>query len=127
VNHKLHPSLDRASGQRWVQNQEVHTTNIHSSLEAEPYESVANEMVEADFSLSIFAGNNAFTNYKFSPLATRPTMLYRLLKKVYQSSRTCFSLSSKSSHSGRQSSSLSELFARARDESLPVNTAWVVN
>lgn len=54
-------------------------------------------------------------------------MLYRLLKKVYHSSSTFFSLSSKSSHSGRQSSTLRELFASARDESLPANTEWVVN
>ena len=53
---------------------------------------------------------------------TFPTMLYRLLKKVNHSSNTFFSLSSRSSHSGRQSSGLRDDWARAREASRPANT-----
>ena len=55
-------------------------------------------------------------------LRTCPIMLYRLLKKVNQSFSTCFSLSAKSSHSGRQSSTFRDDSARAREASLPANT-----
>jgi hypothetical protein len=53
---------------------------------------------------------------------TIPTMLYRLLKKVIQSSRTFLSLSSRSCHSGTQSSGFSDERARAREASLPAKT-----
>lgn len=49
-------------------------------------------------------------------------MLYRLLKKVYHSSSVCFSFSSKSYHSGTQSSGFSEDLARAREASFPTKT-----
>ena len=53
----------------------------------------------------------------------RPTTLYRLLKKVNQSSSTFFSLSGRSSHSVTQSSDLREDWARARLGSFPANTS----
>lgn len=49
-------------------------------------------------------------------------MLYRLLKKVYQSFRTFLCSGDRSYQSGRHSSSLREDCARARDASLPANT-----
>lgn len=58
----------------------------------------------------------------FSAPSTLPTMLYRLLKKVNQSSNVFFSLSSRSYHSGTQSSGFREDFARARETSLPAKT-----
>ena len=45
VNCELHPPLDCASRQHWVQDQEMHTNDIDSSLEAKSYQPVANEMV----------------------------------------------------------------------------------
>lgn len=51
-------------------------------------------------------------------------MLYRLLKKVNHSSSTVFSLSSKSYHSGTQSSGLRDEVARAREGSFPAKTKW---
>jgi hypothetical protein len=53
---------------------------------------------------------------------TFPTILYRLLKNVYHSSRTVFSLSSKSYQSGRQSSGLRDEVANALEGSLPAKT-----
>jgi hypothetical protein len=50
-------------------------------------------------------------------------MLYRLLKKANQSSRTFFSLSPKSSHSGLQSSGFNDDCANALEASLPTKTA----
>jgi hypothetical protein len=55
-------------------------------------------------------------------LATNPTTLYRFEKKVIQSSSVCFSLSSRSSHSGFTSSAFVLVRARARDASWPANT-----
>lgn len=52
-------------------------------------------------------------------------MLYRLLKKVYQSSRTFFLSSDRSSHSGTQSSAFKDVDASAREESFPVNTGQI--
>jgi hypothetical protein len=49
-------------------------------------------------------------------------MLYRLLKNVIQSSSVCFSLSSRSSQSGRTSSDFVDVRARAREASWPANT-----
>lgn len=57
---------------------------------------------------------------------TFPTMLYRLLKNVYQSSSTFFSLLSRSSHSGRQSSGFRLDWARAREASRPAKTGGYV-
>ena len=51
-----------------------------------------------------------------------PTMLYRLLKKVNQSSSTFCSFSPRSSYSFRQSSGLSDDIARALEASLPAKT-----
>lgn len=51
--------------------------------------------------------------------STTPTTLYRLEKKVTQSLRVPFSLSSKSFHSGDTSSALVEVLASARDASCP--------
>ena len=54
--------------------------------------------------------------------ATTPTMLYLLEKKVIQSLRTPFSLSSRSCQSEETSSGLVEVFPRALEASLPANT-----
>ena len=62
-----------------------------------------------------------------SQRCTLPTMLYLLLKNVYQSSSTFLSLSPRSSQSGRQSSILSEDCAKAREASLPANTIQIRN
>ena len=55
-------------------------------------------------------------------LVTIPTTLYRFEKKVIQSSSVCFSLSSRSSHSGFTSSAFVLVRARAREASWPANT-----
>lgn len=49
-------------------------------------------------------------------------MLYRLLKNVNHSDSTVLYWSSKSYHSGTQSSAFSEDVARAREGSLPAKT-----
>ncbi len=54
--------------------------------------------------------------------STTPTILYRFEKYVNQSSSVFFSFSSRSAHSGRTSSTLVLVRARAREASLPVNT-----
>jgi hypothetical protein len=54
-----------------------------------------------------------------------PTMLYRLLKNVYHSSSTVLCLSSRSDHSGTQSSAFRLDVARAREGSLPEKTVEV--
>jgi hypothetical protein len=60
---------------------------------------------------------------RFAPsLCTFPTTLYRLLKKVYQSPSVFFAVSSKSSHSGRQSSGFKDDKPKALFGSLPVKT-----
>lgn len=51
-----------------------------------------------------------------------PTILYRLLKKINQSSSVFFSPSGRSSQSGRTSSGLSDDMPRAREASWPANT-----
>lgn len=55
--------------------------------------------------------------------STLPTMLYLLLKNLNQSLSTVFFSSSRSYHSGTQSSAFNDDEARARDGSLPANTA----
>ena len=54
--------------------------------------------------------------------STFPLMLYRLLKKVYQSLRTFLCSSARSYQSGLQSSGFSEDCASALEASLPANT-----
>jgi hypothetical protein len=51
-----------------------------------------------------------------------PTILYRLLKKVYQSFKVLSAVSSRSSHFGMQSSSFREDKPKARLGSFPVKT-----
>lgn len=55
-------------------------------------------------------------------VATFPTTLYLLEKKVSQSSSVPFSLSSRSEISADTSSAFVEVLPRARDASLPANT-----
>lgn len=56
------------------------------------------------------------------PLTTFPTTSYLLLKNVNHSSSTVFSFSSRSCHSGTQSSGFRDEVARARLGSLPAKT-----
>ena len=60
--------------------------------------------------------------YSFEVALTFPITLYRLLKNVYHSSSTVLCLSSRSSHSGMQSSAFRLDVASAREGSLPANT-----
>lgn len=62
---------------------------------------------------------------RFVAPTTLPTTLYRLEKKMIQSLRTPFSLSSRSCHRGRTSSGFVDDRASARDASLPANTRMV--
>jgi hypothetical protein len=54
---------------------------------------------------------------RFAAPSTTPTILYRFEKYVNQSSRTFFSLSGRSAHSGETSSAFVLVFPRARDAS----------
>lgn len=54
--------------------------------------------------------------------STIPTTLYRFEKKVIQSSRVDFSLSSRSCQSGLTSSGLVDVFPSALDASFPAKT-----
>ena len=65
-----------------------------------------------------------FTPHRFCAPTTLPTTLYRLRKKVIHSSSTVLHLSSRSPHSGTQSSGRSEDMASAREGSLPANTVF---
>lgn len=67
-------------------------------------------------------GGNSASHSVFVAPSTTPTTLYRLEKKVIQSFKTPFSLSSRSCHSGSASSGLVEVFPRALEASLPANT-----
>merc|ERR1711939_46568 len=58
-------------------------------------------------------------NHKLWAPTTLPTTLYRLVKKAYHSLRTVLYWSSRSCHSGIQSSGLRLDVARAREGSLP--------
>ena len=62
--------------------------------------------------------------HRFCAPTTFPTILYRLRKKVIHSSSTVLHLSSRSPHSGTQSSGRSEDMASAREGSLPANTVF---
>lgn len=59
---------------------------------------------------------------RFVAPSTTPTILYRLLKNVYQSLSTFCSDSGRSFHSGLTSSAFRLVFARARDASCPAKT-----
>jgi hypothetical protein len=86
-----------------------------------------------DLDAELLDGNTIISHARqnFSPahafafsagLVTIPTTLYRFEKKVIQSSSVCFSLSSRSSHSGFTSSAFVLVRARAREASWPANT-----
>lgn len=62
VNHELHPQLSLHSDNVGLRTQ-IHTNGVDSSLEADSYQSVANEIVKVDFSQSNLAGNSAFTTH----------------------------------------------------------------
>lgn len=90
---------------------------------------ITNQIVPACMtSLTYSATRHAITRSakgRHDHLCTFPTMLYLLLKNVYHSSSTVFSLSPRSSYSGLQSSSLRDDCANARDASFPAKTEIV--
>jgi hypothetical protein len=74
--------------------------------------------------LKISSQHTYIVCYRFVAPSTFPTTLYRLLKKVNHSANTVLCLSSRSLHSGTQSSGLRDEVARAREGSLPANTGF---
>ncbi len=74
--------------------------------------------------LGISCSRSLTAHYNFGKLIvlTLPTILYRLLKKAYHSSRTVLYLSSRSSQFGTQSSGFKLDMASPRDGSFPAKT-----
>lgn len=100
-----------------------HSSSCVVNLKAAIPESTTRRFLLPSLSLSETLSRQLDQSYKFdASFCTLPTMLYRLLKNVNQSSSTFFSLSPKSSHSGLQSSSFNDDCASALDASLPVKT-----